>query len=298
MMKSWKANGKQAPGGVAAVFDLPAPGAYRLERPPLATAIAQVSFPLIGRLQELAGVTSVQEALRPMFPYMERVQVSQVQVGFRREGLESLQATTGLAWKFTDDDGWTATVEPGAATLSVGPTYGSIEEMAIRWKLLLDALAGVPGMVRCDRIGVRYVNIAEVAPGSKTWPQWFRSELLGWPALDIFGDHSQLTSTVTQTIMTALPTGQLTEVPHNLQALVHNGVLPAGSVVPLPALPGPPPLKAPSLLLDIDLFVVGPQPFASEPLLSQFRLLHGQIDSFFYWSLTDEGKSYFGINRD
>jgi uncharacterized protein (TIGR04255 family) len=283
------------------VFDLPDPEPYRLERPPLAIAVAQVNFPLLGRLQELSGITAVQEALRPAFPYMERVQGAQLQLGIRGEGqLESVQAATGMAWKFTDDNGWTAMVEPGSASLAVGPTYGSIEEMASRWDLLLTALAAVPGMVRCDRIGVRYVNVADVVQGADhTWPRWFRPELMGWPTLDIFSEETVLSSTITQTVLNARPVDRLAVMPYNVQGLIRNGVIPPGTIIPVTTIPAPQPLQTAAILLDVDLFVVGRQPFSPQDQLSQFRLLHSQIDAFFFWSLADEGKRHFGlVNHD
>lgn len=282
------------------MFDLADPGAYRLERPPLAIAVVQVNFPLLGRLQELSGISGVQDALRPMFPYMESVQGGHVQLGLRPEGqLESVQAVTGTAWKFTDDAGWTAMIEPGSASLSVGPTYSSIDEMASRWQLLLTALADVPGMVRCDRIGVRYVNVAPVVlAAEQRWPEWFRPELMGWPALNIFAEQTTLSSTITQTVLSARPIDRLAEMPYNVQAVVRNGVLPPGTVIPITTIPAPQPLQTAAVLLDIDLFVAGHQPFKPKRQLSQFRVLHSQIDAFFFWSLTDEGKKYFGLVSD
>jgi uncharacterized protein (TIGR04255 family) len=282
------------------VFDLPDPGAYRLERPPLAIALAQVNFPLLGRLQELSSITAVQEALRPVFPYMERVQAGQVQLDVTLQGqLQSVEAAAGMAWKFTDDAGWTTVIAPGSATLAVGPTYGSIEEMATRWQLILNALAGVPGMVRCDRIGVRYVNVADVVQGSDhTWPGWFRSELMGWPTLDIFAEETALSSTITQTVLNARPIDRLAEMPYDVQGIVRNGVVPPGTVIPAATIGAPQPLQTAAILLDIDLFVVGPQPFNAQHQLSQFRLLHSQIDAFFFWSLTEEGRRHFGLVRN
>ena len=52
--------------------------------------------------------------------------------------------------------------------------------------------------------------------------------------------------------------------------------------------------RGPAFLLDIDIFTEGPQPFEPDELTRQLTMLHDQIDRFFFWTLTDEGATYFG----
>ena len=280
------------------MFDLPDPGSYRLTRAPLVLAAVQVQFPLIGRLQELAGITPVQEAIRDVFPYMERQQTSQLTLAFGPAGpVQPPAAEATVSWKFTDDAGWAALVEPGSATLVVGREYTHVDDFQLRFDRILLALRDAAQVPRCDRIGVRYINVAQIAPGDTTWAQWFRPELAGWIATDIFEPATTVASSISQTSLVAPGTGQLTSAPHQVQAIVRHGLLPQGTTIPVSSLAPLEPLSLPSFILDIDGFIVGPQPFRVELLQQQFLGLHEQIDRFFYWSLAEPGLQHFGIER-
>ena len=279
------------------MFNLPDPGRYRLERPPLVLAVVQVHFPIVGRLQELPGITPIQEELRDVFPYMERLQTQKLTLAFAPGVVaQPPLAETSIGWKFSDDQGWAVLIEPGTATVSIGPSYGSIDEFAHRVELLLSALHSAGGVRRCDRIGVRYVNLAAVPPDDQDgWVNWFRKELTGWIGMPIATSDTVLESSISQTTLHSRPSGNLSAASHQINGIVRHGLLPAGTSIPVATVTPLQPLSVPSFILDIDIFSIGPQPFDTANLTKQFRAYHSEIDRFFRWSLAAEGEKHFGV---
>ena len=51
------------------------PPHYRLTRPPLAEALAQVVYPVRTQLQSVNGIAPIQKRLEDLFPYMVQEQV-------------------------------------------------------------------------------------------------------------------------------------------------------------------------------------------------------------------------------
>jgi uncharacterized protein (TIGR04255 family) len=265
---------------------------YRLDRPPLVQAFGQVKFSARARLATMEGVAPVQERLESVFPYMRAQQVQQVSLLVGPSGASAAGSPLAQIWQFDDGQGWTVDLSADTATLNVGPQYGEFSEFSDRFKAILSALAEGAGVARTDRLGIRYVNIAELPPGDGTaWQTWFRPELTGWPATDAVADGTQLVTTITQSQLTATPTGELAGPESDVQAIVRHGLVPANTMVPgvLPMQP-----RGPAFLLDIDIFTEGPQPFDPEELSRQFTMLHTQIDRFFFWALASEGAAYFG----
>lgn len=265
---------------------------YRLARPPLVQALGQVRFAARAKLATMDGIAPVQEQLDPVFPYMRAQQFQQVALLVGPAGAAASGTPPAQIWHFDDGQGWSADLSPDTATLTVGPQYGEFSEFSDRFEAVIRALSEAGGVTLTDRLGIRYVNIAELPPGDDdAWRSWIRPELTGWPATDAVADGTQLVTTITQTQLTAPPTGELAGPEADIQAIVRHGLVPANTMVPgvLPSQP-----RGPAYLLDIDIFTEGPQPFVPEELSRQLTVLHGQIDRFFYWALTNEGAAYFG----
>ena len=280
---------------LATMFDLMSSPQYRLTRPPLVQALAQVRYPLRARLQTLDGVAPVQDRLEPLFPYMAEQHVQQVSLLVGPAGPAQAESQTSRSWQFTDDSGWALSLAADAATLSVGPQYGSFEDFAQRFGGILTALAEAGGVTRCDRLGVRYINIAEVpVANANEWRDWFRAELTGWSTANVIGDDTTLVTSLTQTQLTARPVGNLSGPPVDVQGIIRHGYIPPNTTVPgvVPIQP-----QGAAFLLDMDLFVEAPQPFDVESLTTQLNLLHGQIDGFFRWALAPGGEAYFGLEE-
>ena len=269
---------------------------YRLERPPLNQAIVQVRFPLQAGLATIEGIAPIQQELRGLFPYLrpEHVQMVSMLVG---PGVSAApESQTSHTWRFEDDSGWSLVVAPDAASLSIGPQYSGFREFADRFTAVLNALSHSAAVQRADRLGVRYINIAEIPPGDETaWRRWFRAELTGWSGTDLIGDEARLITSLTQTQLAAPPLGDLAGPPVDIQAIVRNGVIPGNTIVP-GAIPAQP--QRASYLIDLDVFVEAPQPFDPMELSRQVTVFHDQIDRFFSWALVDEGAAYFGYEVD
>jgi uncharacterized protein (TIGR04255 family) len=279
----------------APVFDLEPVGRYRLARPPLVQALGQIRYPVRARLQTLDGVAPLQDLLADHFPYMNQEQVQQVSLLMGPGIPASGETQTARTWRFTDDLGWTLLVAADAATLSIGPQYGDFEEFRSRFATVVGALHEAASLPRCDRLGLRYVDIAQMPPGNEgAWREWFRPELIGWSGSDVLADGTNVLTSITQTQLTASPVGDLSGFPVDAQTIVRNGYIPANTMVP--GLLSEP-TASPAFLLDIDLFVEGPQPFDAEELPRQLTVLHDQIDRFFRWGLTDAGEEYFGLEE-
>jgi uncharacterized protein (TIGR04255 family) len=279
------------------MFELgPAPR-YRLARPPLVQAIGQVRFPVRAELATLAGIAPIQKRLDSVFPYLKQQQVQQLSLllGPGASAATGSQATH--TWRFEDDAGWSLEIFPDSATLLVGPQYGEFREFSERFHTVLTALGEGAGVSRADRLGVRYLNIADVPPGEEgAWRQWFRRELTGWSAMELVGATTRLITSLTQTQLAAQPVRDLSGPPVEVQAIVRHGLIPANTTVPTGTLPIQ--IQNAAYLLDIDVFVEAPQPFDPGELSRQVTLFHDQIDRFFFWALSQDGLEYFGCEVD
>ena len=274
------------------LFQIPEAPDYHLKRAPLVQALAQVRFPLVARLETTAGIAPLQDALSEEFPYMEQQTSHEVQVVLGPGGSGAVGSPSSVTWKLTDDLGRAIVIAAGVATLSVGEGYTNVQDFGDAFGRLITVLHSVVQVPRCDRLGVRYLSVAPETPGKdRSWNRWFSSELISWPGSDVI-PAGTLKSTITQTELTYDPVGDLSELSSTIQAHIRHGAVPAGSTVP-----GIPPIEisAPSFLMDLDLFVAHPQPFVTDGLLQQFHSLHNQIDRFFYWTLTSDGRDHFGL---
>jgi uncharacterized protein (TIGR04255 family) len=275
------------------VFDLAPVAGYRLERPPLAQALAEIRYPTRASLQTLDGVVNLQAALQDHFPYMEQQQVQQVSLLMGPGMPPAGNTQTERTWRFTDDAGWALVVAASAANLSIGPDYGDFEEFRTRFAAAISALHDTVALPRCDRLGLRYVDVAQMPPGEdQAWRDWFRPELVGWSGSSLVPESTRVLTSITQTQLAASPAGDLAGLPHDVQGIIRHGYVPPNTVVPGVAHD---PVSNPAFLLDIDLFIEGHQPFDGDELGRQVTLLHDQIDRFFRWSLTPAGEQYFGL---
>jgi uncharacterized protein (TIGR04255 family) len=278
------------------MFDLEPVRPYRLARPPLVQALGQIRYPLRGaRFQTLDGVAPLQDRLVDFFPYMAQEQVQQVSMLLGPGAPLTSETQTARNWRFTDDVGWALVVGADSATLSIGPQYGAFEEFHDRFRAIVGALQESFAVPRCDRLGLRYVDVAPVPPGDEhAWREWFRPEITGWSATSVVGSDTRMVTSLTQTQLAASPTGELSGPPVDVQAIIRHGYIPPNAMIPgvLPAQ-----TTSSAFLLDIDLFVDGHQPFEADELSRQITMLHDQIDRFFRWALAPAGEEYFGLEE-
>ena len=229
---------------------------------------------------------------------MERQQAQQAAFALGPAGVMPPSTEATVAWKFTADDNWSLALEPGSAALVVdGDHYQGIEDFAQRFSQVLAALQKTQRVRRCDRIGVRYVNVIEPLPGvPRTWERWFKPEVVGWIGASVLGGNTRLQVSSMQTQLATSPIEQFAGAPADVQAIIRNGVFPSGTEIPLD-IGLSPRLGQESYVIDLDMFIQAPQPFVNAVLLEQFRALHAQIDAFFRWSLSEQGESHFGVEE-
>ncbi|HKU52544.1 MAG TPA: TIGR04255 family protein, partial [Nitrospira sp.] len=174
-------------------------------------------------------------------------------------------------------------------TLSTGQDYQGIDHFATLFAQCLSIAKEHLTLRRCDRIGVRFLDLVPDADQLGTnWQNWFKGEIVGWPASDIVGGGTSLVSSVSQTHLSSGHTVEDRVVyPGAIQAIIRHGVANADSLIP-----GIPPvaLATRSFFLDLDFFVAVPQKFEVDTIQEQFRGLHSQADRFFRWSLTADGE--------
>ena len=273
------------------MLEVDRPEPFVVERPPLVQAIGQVQFPQIARLSTLEGVASIQDSLLDSFPYMQQVDVQELQVAFGPGGVNP-QATSSKVTHFTTEDGWTLELNSGSATLTASPAvYTSSVAFAERLSQALAALSTVRGLSRCNRLGVRYVNIVPIVEGSDDWTDWFQPELLGWAQPSLLSPNSELVAMIAETRMNQNLDGPLAWAT-KVESVVRHGLAPKGSVLPLNQ---PQPLAEDSFILDLDLFINEPQAWDRESIVEQYHALHAEIETFFHWALTESGKQEFGL---
>lgn len=266
------------------MFSLDAVARYRLGRAPLVKALAQVRFPLLAHLQTLEGVAPIQERLRPTFPYMDQTHEVALMVG------PTAASGSSINWVFTNDDGTKLSLAPGAATLEMGQEYEGVREFAALFRAILDAIGDPERLNRCDRLGIRYINVVDVPPGDPiAWTRWFRPELSGWVGDGVLDGGAALLSSVTQSLVA----GTTASVNYPVQAQIAHGYVPAGSALPDFGMQFP----NAAFLLDLDIFVQTPQPFDIDAISGQFSALHDEVDRFFYWTLTDAGREHFELEE-
>lgn len=175
-----------------------------------------------------------------------------------------------------------------SATLSVGEDYAGVDDFAIRFAELCAALAETGDIARCDRLGVRYLDVIEIEEADD-WQDWFRPELVGVGAPRL--SRESLLSSITETRLRKQPDGPFQTLRSPVEGILRHGVVPAGST-----LAGVPPraVQQQTFVFDMDTFVAAPQPFDPASLVDQFRALHAEIEKVFHWAVTDQGRSRFG----
>ena len=281
------------------MFNVPRAGRYKLRRPPLVQALVQVRYPLSAQFQRLADVAEIQAKLAHILPYMAQSESQLVSMaiggGEASPSESSISSASSILWRFSDDKSWSFVLEPSIATLAVGSDYEGMDDFADRFSEVLSVLADSGDFRRCERIGVRYVNHVDIPPGmTGNWTEWFKPELTGWSGTTLLGEGADLTSDITQSQFRYRPVESFATTPGDIHSLIHFGLLPPGTLVDL----NPPrTLKQNAYLLDVDMFIQANQNFEVTNLVAQFRLLHEQIDSFFRWSLTEQGAEHFGLEE-
>jgi len=261
---------------------------------PLLQALVQIRFPLLAHLQTVEGIARLQDRLKDRLPYLSprtgNPMALQLHIGVGGLGVDSSNSFAG--WEFRDDFGHLLVVEAGALSLVAGSEYSGISRFMELFQQIVTEFAVAEQPRRYERLGVRYLSLAETELANPhEWAEWFRPELTGWVGdATILATEAQIVSSLTQVQIAGAVDLELGEGSGVPQGVLKHGWVPRGSL-----LPGVPPIQTrnPGYLLDLDFFIMAPQNYDSERIVGQFSWLHGQIDRFFAWSLTEEGRTHF-----
>lgn len=266
----------------------PAPR-FRMTSAPLAQAVVQVNFPIVARLRSVEGIAPLQDALFDLFPYMTQQVVQEMSLMIGPAGSAAPESAQTTIHQFTDDDGWTLSVTVSSASLSVGPQYAGVRDFADRLRRVCAALHDAGRVRRCDRLGVRYLDLVELTEGRDEWASWFRPDIVGLAHPDL--SSASLIASLTETRLQQEPMGALSGLAGQVMGVVRHGVVPPGSV--MQGVP-PRPIDQRAFLFDMDTYVETPQPFEPERLAEQYVALHDEIENVFHWAVTDAGRDRFG----
>lgn len=261
---------------------------YRMTAAPLVHAVAQVNFPIMPRLQTVEGIAPLQERLGDLFPYMNQQIIQQVDLMVGPAGPATSNTQSGTIHIFTDDTGWSLQTTTQSATLSVdGSNYQGVRDFRQRLETVWEALRETAGVRRCDRLGVRYLDIVQL--NGTNWADWFRPEIVGLASPRLSGEA--LSSTLTETRLHSNLSEAFAGQSGQIEEIIRYGVVPAGSL--MQGIP-PRPINQRSFILDIDTFIAAAEPFDPQRLAEQFSELHGNVEKVFHWAITEEGRKQFG----
>lgn len=255
---------------------------------PLVQALAQVNFPIVPKLQTVEGIAPLQEHLVDLLPYMNQQVIQQINLLVGPAGPAASNAHSGTIHVFTDDGGWSLQVTTQSATLAVdGGNYRGVDDFRRRLEAVWTALHEAIGVRRCDRLGVRYLDIVQL--DGADWADWFRPEIVGLANPALSGDV--LMSTLTESRLRADLSEAFAGQSGQIEGIIRHGVVPAGSL--MQGIP-PRPIGKRSFILDMDTFVAAAEPFDPKRLAEQFRELHDNVDKVFHWAVTEAGREQFG----
>ena len=273
------------------MFDLDDPPRYVLDQAPLRQALVQIRYPLQARLASLAGIGEFQDALGETFDLSENRELN-LDAQFSPEGVVG-EAHETVTWTFAPVAGPRIILTPSSLTLSVdGVDYRGVEVLESELRASVTILQSTLGISRCDRLGARYLSVAEITKDSEgDWAGWFRPEVIGWAGhKGVLESGVRLNLSMSQTMLDGGTFTDEVDAPY-VRAVVRHGVVPAGTTIPgIPEVT----TSAASVVLDLDFFVEGRQRLDADILAGQFHQLHADIDRFFAWSLTASGREHFG----
>lgn len=258
---------------------------YLMTNAPLVQAVAQINFPLVPRFQNLDGAAALLQLLGGELPYLEQQAIQELTIG-PAGPVGTPQATN--VFVLSGDEGWSLQLTVGTAALIVdGSSYRGSQDFRDRLERVWTALRTTADLRRCDRLGVRYIDIVELDDGDG-WAEWFRPEIVGLTAPHL--SAGTLASSVTETRLVSAPIPGDDGSPQT-QGVIRHGLLPPGTIMA-----GTPPrqLARQSFLFDMDIAVAGLEGFDPRQLAERFTELHAQLEKVFHWAVTADGRAHFG----
>ncbi|SNT45722.1 TIGR04255 family protein [Streptosporangium subroseum] len=167
-------------------ISLPAPDRRRLATPALPLVVCQVRIDNQDRLAESGAGRKIYEALggrSGSYPKLTQLQASRVTVtpGAALPA-EQVQHASERGWRFTSDpeNKWTLSVLPDSLAIETSEFPGW-DDMRVRFRSLLEAVAKVECPAVEQRLGLRFVNLFTFGAGEtmEAWSKYIHPEALG-----------------------------------------------------------------------------------------------------------------------
>jgi len=251
----------QIDGGIPAEVHLPSS--------PLVKVLVQMKFPVDTRISTSESIAPFQTALRSRYPIMRRVEQLAIVVG-----PAPIANVSTTVWRLSDlDDAWSVVLGADFIALETG-RYESRDDFVSRWQEALSALESadlVPA--RCDRLGVRYINVVRQDEFFDEMERYVNDDFLGVSKLG-FPSSVDILSTISQSHF------RLNE--DELRAVW--GTIPPNT----PLLPGIEPVPERSWVLDVDVFLEIGSVYEASWVADRVHQFAEISYAFFRWAMTDD----------
>lgn len=256
------------------------PGRVQLDSAPLVRVLGQVQFAKIIKISSEQHIGDFQEAVRKVFPFIEKDMAQSIQLDFDGRGVQGV-TTEEVIWRLFDPARqWRVSLNPSALTLEIFQ-YTSRQAFLDQFRFLLDALARTIHPTLVTRVGFRYVNQIDQPQDIRDLDQLVYPDLVGLLSAPL---RDKVALTISQAQCETLEGG----------LLVRWGLLPAGATHDPDMAP---PVNSRSWMLDIDSFTTTGLPtdnFQTDALISKIDTMANRAYAFFRWSVTEKFLERFG----
>lgn len=244
----------------------------KLRNPPLVSAVVQIIFPVILKIQTTDGIASFQDKLRNDYPEMEKQTVIEITPG---SGANKDQL---VAWQFHNEaKTWTVSLNQQSITLFTS-AYDTRKDFMEKFGSVIDRFVQefLPG--RAKRIGMRYVNRIPYDTFGKV-EESISDDLVGI----LSGGDDNVLHMLTETSFKAKE-GTVT---------ARWGKMPAQGTMDAVLLP---PIQDPSWIMDVDLFTNESTLFDTPKITSVVESLAERHYAIFCW-MTKEALRKVGTSK-
>ncbi|HUP68517.1 MAG TPA: TIGR04255 family protein [Acidimicrobiales bacterium] len=242
---------------------------------PLITVVAQLRFPDIASIAREDFIGGFQEAIRADYPVLR--QEREVSFVLTPRGIGA-GADSGHVWRFRDKaKEWSVSLAPSFVALDT-TAYVNRADFVARLGKVLEALAASIAPATYDRFGLRYVDRIILDPppsGLETLNALVRQDVRGISTSPLGDANVSLQHTLSASefrLSDAVLFGRWGVVPPDVQLDPSHGD----------------PVPTPSWLLDLDMYVAGPNDFAVAHVLGLADDFAGRIYRFFRWAVNPE----------
>ena len=253
-----------------------------LPRAPLARVIAQARFPPILAIRDPDKVAVLQEALRETYPNLSQDQVHSIEL----TGGQTPNVRQGLIWRLADrekDAPWRVSLGVDFVALETS-SYDSRDDFLERLRNVVSAVERAFKPASASRLGLRYIDRLTDDAVDRV------HDLIHPEALGIIRTRENPDSALGESVIHLMTEAQfLAQDGARIQG--RWGKLPADATYDPDALE---PVAKPSWVLDLDMFTIESQPFASDGLLTTATEFSKCLYWLFRQMVTEEFLRFYG----